>query len=488
MKIDIASLRGLDAHRSADAELATRLEELNAEADGQPFNADQRAEFAQILEDRETLAGIIEELQVREDAVAQALGTTRATERFAIPAIHSKPAAEDIFDVAAYRKRASSVEDLPALLADGAKRVIDGMEFPNIDRAKGQAQIAALLAKHRDDKFEGTDIAHGKVAQRIIGTSSPLYHEAYAAAMSGRPLNPRMQAALQTYSDADGGYALPVTIDPSFILTDDGSANPMREISRVETITTKSWSPVTTDGVSASYVGERTTTGASDSAPSDIANPEVTPVRADVAIDVTLEYLQDYGSARLIAEVGRMVARAKDNLEADKFVVGAGTTGIPEGVVTGVDAVSGSVVTTITNDTFALADLDKVINALGPAFRSTAVAKFLGNLAIYQAARAFATAAQPGNSVYDDVSKILRGYPAREASAMASSVADGAKILIFGDFKTGFVIVDRLGVTSKVIDTVDGSGRPTGGSSLYFAWRNTSKVIAANALRELKVQ
>src|SRR5690349_95567 len=97
VKIDIASLRGLDAHRSADAELAARLEELNAEADGRPFNDEQRAEFAQILEDRATLAATIEELETRDQAVAAALGTERATERAGFDVPNVQRAAEDIF-------------------------------------------------------------------------------------------------------------------------------------------------------------------------------------------------------------------------------------------------------------------------------------------------------------------------------------------------------------------------------------------------------
>jgi hypothetical protein len=50
------------------------------------------------------------------------------------------------------------------------------------------------------------------------------------------------------------------------------------------------------------------------------------------------------------------------------------------------------------------------------------------------------------------------------------------------------VIVDRLGLFTKVLPTYDGSGRPTGGSTLYAAWRNSSKVLAFNAFRLLKVQ
>lgn len=479
MKIDIPSLRGLDAHRSALAEIAASLSELNAEADGRPFTDAERAEFEGLLNDQTTLAGIIEELEAREAAVTSALASPdpRRSERFAAPSVVKS--AEDIFDIAGYRKRAQSIDDLPALYRDGAMRVIDQMGFPTAEDPKDQrGHLAKLVEKHRDD-------SNGWASAHVIGTGSPVYAEAWSAAMTGRPVSPRMLAVLQSYTDAEGGYALPVQIDPTFVNTSNGSINPMRQSSRVETITTKSWTGITTAGVTMAYVGERTTTGASDGAPTDIDDQGIVPVRADLSIDISLEYLQDYGATRLMGELGGLVQTAKDDMEAAKFAIGSGT-GEPQGIVTGVAAVVGSVVSTATNDVFALADLDSTINSLGPRFRSRA--RWLGNLAIYQLARAFATAAQPGNSVYDDVSKILRGYPADQASSMDSTATDAKKILVLGDFLTGYVIVDRLGVTTKVIDTVDSSGRPTGGSTIYVALRNTGKVFAPNAFRLLKVQ
>jgi HK97 family phage major capsid protein len=484
VKIDIASLRGLDAHKSALEELGTRLQELEAEAAGTPFSEDQKVEFEQLLEDRETLAGIIGELETRQAAVASVLTSDRATDR---PAAYGAPnvtrTPDDIYDLSAYRDRARTIEALPGVMRDGAMRVIEAMDFPTVDRAKGQQDLARILAKHRDDKAGG--IAHGKVAARIIGTSSPLYAEAYAAAMTNRPLTPRMQAVLQTYSDSDGGVAIPVAIDPTFINVSDGTVNPLRAISRVETTTAKTWQATTTAGVTAAYIGERTTTGAADSAPSDIDDPTATPVRADVALDVSMEYLADYGSAQLLAELGSLIQVAKDDLEADKFFTGDGT-GEPEGITAAIITDTTSIVTTITDNTFALADLDKLIGQLGPKFRSRATAT--ATLPILQLARAFATAAQPGDSVYDDINQKLRGYPAKENTAMDTVATDAKHIVLLGAFGVGFVIVDRLGLTTRVVDARDTNGRPTGNSVIYAAWRNTSKVLAFNAFRLLKVQ
>ena len=479
MKTDMTSLRGLEAHRSADAELAIRLGELEAEADGRAFNDDQRAEFEQILTDRETLRVTIEELETRAAAVEAALPQERRVERaFAIPNIVR--AAEDIFDVAGYRKRVGSIDDLPGAYRDGAMRVIEGMVFPTATNADAQRdRLARLIDKHRDDDY-------GTVARRVIGTSSPAYQEGWALTMKGRPVAGRMLAVLQSYGDGtDGGYALPVAIDPTFVLTSDGEVMPLRQPgwARVETITTKSWSGITTAGVTAAYVGERTTTGAADGAPTDFANPSATPVRADVSVDVSLEYLQDYGTQALLAEVGSLIQVAKDDLEAVKFFMGSGSSE-PDGIVARLITDTTSIVATDVNDVFDLGDIDKLIGALPPRFRSRA--KFAANHAILQLVPGFGVAGQPADSIYSPLSKTLRGYAVAEASAMDDVATDAKEILLFGDFSK-FVIVDRLGLTSKVVDSFDGSGRPTGNSSIYAAWRNDSQILAVNAFRLLKV-
>lgn len=473
--IEIETLRGLDAHRSADAELVARMNELEAEAAGRPFGAEQKAEFEGILSQRETLKTAIDELELRDQAIKDAMAQDNQVARPAAPNIVRKP--ENLFDLAAYRQRVNDVAELPLALRDGAMRVVEQLHFPIGKADAHREQLAKLIEKHRDEDY-------GAVSRRIIGTSSPAYIEAWAAKHTGKPLTDRLQAVMQSYSDADGGFALPVQIDPTFINTSDGSVNPLRSMARVETITGKSWQAVTTAGVTAAYVGERTTTGASDSAPTDIDDPTATPVRADVALDVTMEYLADYGSAALLSELGSLIAAAKDDLEADKFVMGDGS-GEPDGVVAALITDTTSIVPTATSDVFVLADIDALIAALGARFRARA--QFMANLAILQIIRGFGTAGQPAGSIYDPVSKILRGYPANESTAMDDTVADAKEILLFGDFGRGFVIVDRLGLSTRVVDSRDTNGRPTGNSTIYAAWRNTSKLLFPNAFRLLKV-
>ncbi len=489
---DIDSLRGLDAYRAADAELRARMTEIHSEAAGKPFSEAQRVEFEEIAgsKDKEGLlaqvVASIEELEIREQIVQDATATsdTRKVERpmtgFAAPSVRRTP--DNIYDLAAYRQRVPSVDDLPAAYRDGAMRAVELMSFPTAaDPDKARAQLEKLITKHRTEDY-------GWVSQHIIGTSDPAYVAAWTDYVRGRALTGQRLAVMQSFSATDGGVSIPVEIDPTFIDVSDGSANPIRAISRIATTTAKTWSAITTEGVTAAYVSEatRATTGASDGAPSDLDDPTVTPVRADVSVDITLEYLQDYGSAALLGEVGTLIATAKDTLEADKFFLGDGSDE-PEGIVAAIITDTTSIVLTTTNDAFLLADIDKLIGALPPRFRGLAKSRFIANNAILQKVPAFGTAGQDAGSIYNPQSATLRGYPVHEASAMDAVTTDAKHVLLFGDFKTGFVVVDRLGLTTKVVDTRDGSGRPTGGTTIYAAWRNGTKVLAFNAFRLLEI-
>lgn len=481
MTIDLKSLRGLDAHRSADAELAARLAELESEADGRPFSAEQLAEFEGILAQREELAGIIAELELRLKAVAEATERPNGVEavgepRLSAPNVISAP--DNVYDLAGYRQRVRDIEDLPQAYRDGAMRIVEKAALPVApDADKARERLAELIDLHATEEY-------GVVSRRVIGTTSPAYQEAWARYVSGGAgaVPSRLMAALQTYSDANGGFAIPVTIDPTFVLTTDGAVNPLRDgMARVETITTKQWSPVTTGGVTASYAVE--TAAASDAAPGDVASPAITPIRAHVSVDFSAEYSEDYGPAAIASEVGRLIADAKNVLEAEKFVNGNGS-GEPLGIVF---ALSGgaSAVPSAADNVFALTDVDSVEGDLGDRF--IARAQWLAARKIYQLARAFGTAGQPANSIYDPLSGTLRGYRARISNNMDKTTTNDSEPLLFGDFNH-FVIVDRLGLSTEFIPMVfNGDGRPLGRRGIYARWRNDTGLTTINAFRLLTI-
>jgi len=56
--------------------------------------------------------------------------------------------------------------------------------------------------------------------------------------------------------DASGGYMIPLTLDPSIMLTSNGSTNPLRQIARTATTVTDTWQGVTSAGVTAEWTAE----------------------------------------------------------------------------------------------------------------------------------------------------------------------------------------------------------------------------------------
>lgn len=483
---DLESLRGLDAFRSAESELVARLSELDAEAEGTAFTEEQRTEFEAISGEDGLLArarATIEELEIRDrkikDAVSKGGSSSETATSGALGGFNVRKAVpENVFDLAAYRQRVSSVDDLPGAYRDGAMRVIEQAHFPTVkDQDAARAQVARLVNKHRDD-------AHGIVSRRIIGTGDPAYQDAIARYMSGESLTGKRQAALQTYTDADGGYQLPFTIDPTIILTSDGAVNELRAIARVETITTKSWKGITSAGVTAAYAAE--TAAAADAAPADLDDPGVTPVRAHVFVPFTAEYAEDYGPAAVLGEVGGLIRDAKDVLEADKFVLGTGATQ-PDGIVHAIVTEASSIFKTAVAATTDLNDIDSLITELPPRFRARA--RFLAQLATYMTVRGYGDAGQPAGSIYDPTNKNLRGYPGHESTAMdVGASTTGKNILLFGDFQK-FVIVDRLGLSVEYIPQVfDGDGQPLGRRGVYARWRNSSAMMTAAAFRLLQVK
>ena len=82
------------------------------------------------------------------------------------------------------------------------------------------------------------------------------------------------------------------------------------------------------------------------------------------------------------------------------------------------------------------------------------------------------------------------GRPKIEWSSMVSTLTmTGSKVMIGGDFRTGFKIVDRIGMQAEFIQNLVGPNqRPTGQRGLFCWWRTSSGVQALNALRYLEVK
>ncbi|WP_411090796.1 phage major capsid protein [Streptomyces sp. 049-1] len=337
----------------------------------------------------------------------------------------------------------------------------------------------------------------GRIAQHLLLTGSDDYMRAFESLLenAGNPalLDEEEYAAYRmaeahrramSLTDAAGGFLVPFTLDPTIILTNAGSANPFRQVSTIKTITTDTWNGVSSAGVTAGWLAESEEVG--DNSPS-FGQPSIKPEKASAWVQGSFEVLADSGFG---SEVGPLLADAKDRLEATAFATGDGS-GKPKGVVTAVAAVSGSVVNSATTDTYAVADVYAVEQALPPRHRITGRPSWMAAKPIINKTRQFDTAG--GSSFWANLGmgqpEQLLGAPIYEASSMDGTIDAGQNnyALLLGDFRN-YYIVDRVGMTMVYEPLVKGAnGRPNGQAGWFAYWRVGADVVNADAFRLLNV-
>lgn len=328
-----------------------------------------------------------------------------------------------------------------------------------------------------------------RMAEMVLATTSPEYSAAFTKVVRSKgqlaALSSVEQQALSramSLTDADGGYLVPFQLDPSVILTANGSFNQVRQISRVVQATGDIWHGISSAGVTGSWDAEAAEV--SDDSPT-LAQPSVPVHKGAVFVAQSFEVSQD--ASGLANEIASMIAFEKDRMESVAFVTGSGS-GQPTGIITALTGGS-SVVTSTTTDTFAVGDVYKVDDAL-PA-RYAANASWVAHRAIYNKMRQFDTAG--GSALWgqlaDGRSSQLLGRPDYVAEAMDSSLTALADnlVLLFGDF-SNYVIADRIGTTLSYIPHLFGSnGRPTGQSGWYAHFRVGADSVNDGAFRLLNV-
>lgn len=277
-----------------------------------------------------------------------------------------------------------------------------------------------------------------------------------------------------------GGFGVPFALDPSIILSSDGSSNPLREMASVRTIATSLWKGVSSAGITAGFSAEATET--TDDAPT-LAQPTVYAEKAQAFVPFSIEVDQDYAGLR--EELARLLADAKDQLEATKFLEGAGhASNEPAGLLTGLTNTVR--VQTATADTTVEADVYSLKQSVGPRF--TANASWLGAPSTYDAIYRMVGGGSDEPPLLPTREGPLLGRPKGEHSGMDTSLTTtGDKLLVYGDFQQ-FQIIDRIGLQIEVIPHLLGANRrPTGQRGLYAYWRTGSGVLVEGAFSFLEV-
>jgi HK97 family phage major capsid protein len=335
--------------------------------------------------------------------------------------------------------------------------------------AVGSEHYASAFAKLLRDPMQGHLRFNAAEVEAVRRTTFVAIDEARAAMLT-----------------SSTGFPLPLTVDPSIIQTGAGALNPIRDISNVITIGTHNWQGVSSDGVTAAYVQEGVE--ATDATPA-LVGPNIATQQGRAFCQFSIEASQD--DQGLQAQLETLIADARNVLDATKFLTGT-STNEPSGILNigGTNGLTTSQrVLTATTAAFALADPWTLKAAIPARFINSAT--FAAAPGTWDTAYRFigGNSTEPLQFGNGDRGGDFLGRPKVEWSTMGTGSTTGTKLIIVGDFRTGYKIVDRIGMSAELIPHMLGSNRlPLGVRGLYVYWRTGAGVVAVNAFRYLEVK
>ncbi|MEV3980794.1 phage major capsid protein [Nonomuraea sp. NPDC049758] len=363
----------------------------------------------------------------------------------------------------------------PRETVDRARAALGADDQSTEHLADGQRSRLERLLQTRNDNVDGVQLA-----RRLLVTEDPDYREAFMRLVSRNTpvLTPEQSRAVQRYeeyramsigSDPGGGYGVPVLIDPTIILTGQGSPNDFFNLARVETITTDAWKGVSSAGVTWQFRQEAA--AASDNSPT-LAQPTVPVHRADGYIPYSLEVDQDYPG--FAGEMTTLLGEGYSELLVSKFTNGTGTNE-PTGITTALNGTS-SAVPTVAGGAISAADINDLWAALPIRYRN-ARAAWMGSTDVNNAVQQLGASNNNSAFTVDFTAEgvlVLKGrrfYLNDYFDALPAGVG-AADLAVIGDWRN-FLIAQRAGMSIELIPHVfNAAGTltvPTG-QRAWFAW------------------
>ena len=402
-----------------------------------------------------------------------------------------------------FSRRPEAVKRVYANLSSGldASNGVARMSIPEARnlalRTLDDRSSAAHLRSEEKDQLETTIRRNTDVARRILVTENDAYRSAWLKAVTSpnaaMHLDEDERNAMRAYDEyrvasltsAAGGFGVPVFIDPSIIMTAQGSGNPFLQIAKQTDVNTNAWKGVSSAGVTWSFDAENTEV--SDDAPT-IAQPTVTVVMARGFIPYSIEIGEDYPS--FASEMSTLLAEGYDELLIDKFTRGSGT-GEPQGVLTILSATAGNRVTVTTSGVnFSADDPYKVWKSLPQRFRRKA--SWLMSVDVNNKLRQLGTAnvfhAYTENLPAEWADQFF-GKTAYESPYMpdtTTSTAANSGLVVVGDFQN-YLIARRTGMSVELVPHLFSTGNnlPMGQRGWFAYARIGGGVINTAAFRLL---
>lgn len=329
-------------------------------------------------------------------------------------------------------------------LEDVKKGQADALQALKVDAIN--ADISKLQA--------AVDEANAKIAAAEMGGATggrQVKDKEYSAAFAAHMKRGEVQASLNKGAAAEGGYTAPTEWDRT-IVDRLVQVSPMRAICSVQTISTNGFSKLfNSRGTTSGWVGEAA------------ARPETnTPTFGSVTYNTgelyanpaATQQMLDDSAVDLEAWLAGEVETEFSYQEGLAFLSGNGTNK-PNGILTYVTGGANAAahpwgaIAAVNSGAAAALTADAIVNlvhALPSEY--TAGARFVMNRSTQQAVRLLKDG--QGNYLWQPsfqagAPATLAGYAITEMAGMPD-IAAGAKPILFGDFKRGYLIVDRTGV------------------------------------------
>lgn len=478
-----------DEEKHTDATLVARLKDINDEvarlADKDTLTgedevsfAEHSAEFAELETEQKALHRNAQARHIKEAAATpgRTLNGDLNSDPFGeIESIETR-IKNDPWDLSEMRAYPDNPKAQTTELRSRAYTAIEKMEGASDKRREAATK---LLGKWDD--------ADGSISRLVLATSSPEYMSFWskslrygtAAVFTDEERNSVARA--MSLTDASGGFLVPFQLDPTVIITDDGSLNEIRQVARQVIATGDIWNGVSSAAVSFSWDAEASE--ASDDA-TTFAQPSIPIYKGVGFVPISIEALQD--EANVTGEIANLLAFGKNVQDAAAFATGTGTAQ-PTGIVTALTG-GASVVASAGADLYAIADLYATQAGLPARYRPGA--SWLANNAIYNLTRQFAEPSGFWSDLSEDRAALLLGKPALESEDMDGTLSAGADnlVLIYGDF-SNYVIADRVGMTVETIPHLfaTANNRPSGQRGFYAFYRLGADSVNDGAFSMLNV-
>lgn len=372
-------------------------------------------------------------------------------------------------------------------------------------KAQAEASMDRIVERSSRERAEKPNrsgaMLMGEQLRKHLGSEQ--YRNAFFKYLVGAEIRPEELRVMTEGTDSAGGY-LPSQDFYSVLVQKRFENCVYRQIANVIPLGTfKTQVTIESSFPTATYEAESATKSPSDAA---FGNFTLQPYTMRCFTKVTNELLADaVGSGRgpdfnVESILARQFGQVMGQLEEQKFGTGSGS-GEPKGIFTYTSASQiADGVTATSKTTIVASEVLNLVGSLGRAYRDGAC--FVMSDTLFFQLRAMLQIAPAGGTAYggnyapyawslgdgrmqDGEPDRLFGYPVYCVQSGASpSIATGARVITFGNFKNYFHIGEREGISIKVAREAYLADNQTG----YFAFaRNTSAASQYDAFKYLRM-